>query len=752
MNPLREGIANLPGLVHLWAESLLHACWQGALLVVAIAILCRALTRLPAGARCALWWLACLKLLLGLVWIPPVAVPLLPAPQSHASMATSAITPGHAPSRWGQPSPLPETPAAPSTTGGATTSVTTRFAPDLRITAVRYPGLMTLLFAVWLIGALFRLTISMIPVRRVQRLLAAADVVHDPEVQEMMEEMARRSGLRHAPTLLLSEAATEPLAVSHWQNIVLLSKSDFERLSPEEVRAVLAHEFAHIRRADLWLGLVPLAAQIVFWFYPFAWLACHEFTISREAACDAAALQTAQTPTRIYSELLLKLGTRHIPLGPAVALGATSQYRILQRRIIMMHQTPRCSQRLLIAGMTALFIPIIGLGLVPWQIVAAQTATEAGKKPDAARTIPPTETQGTTAKTAAGSQEPAGPINLDFAQGMEGWRYDYADGDQNYFDHGIDPAVRHNGIPSPFLFATANLPRIYGVISQWIDAKPYHGKRMRFSAYIKTQGVKVCAGPMFGLTGGEHPRNYIMKNQPIKGDTDWKRYEYVADVDADTDQLVLGMNLSGKGKVWMNHLTLEEVGKDVALSPDKLMYTSPSTPKMPARPINMDFAQGIKGWSRFEQGDSSTPIAYRSGVDRGQAQHGIASAFLTSDGSQPNGYANLVQYIDPAVYQGKRIRLTAVIKTADVTKYAGPWIAEASQGATVWDAEHVQVKAPTDWTPISLVIDVPKDCTSLGFGIMIKGVGKIWVSRITLETVGTDIPTSQLTLHIPSNN
>ena len=158
MNARYGGMANVHSLIETWNESLLRACWQGALLIAAIAILCRAVTRLPANARCALWWLACLKLLLGLVPFTPVAVPL--------------------------------------TTRG------------------RLLPLATSVLAIWLIGALFRLAISLIPLRRVEHLLGTATVVNDSEVQKMMEGIAKELGLRQAPCLLLSETATEPLAVS----------------------------------------------------------------------------------------------------------------------------------------------------------------------------------------------------------------------------------------------------------------------------------------------------------------------------------------------------------------------------------------------------------------------------------------------------------------------------------------------------------------------------------------------------------
>jgi hypothetical protein len=86
--------------LELWASSLVRTCWQGTLFVVLVWLVCRLFPRLPAGARCWLWWFASLKLLLGLVWLTPVPQPELPgsepappvAPAVHALMpATDAL-------------------------------------------------------------------------------------------------------------------------------------------------------------------------------------------------------------------------------------------------------------------------------------------------------------------------------------------------------------------------------------------------------------------------------------------------------------------------------------------------------------------------------------------------------------------------------------------------------------------------------------------------------------------------------------
>src|ERR1700686_3931702 len=77
-------------------RQLAQASLMGTLFVLAVWLLCRLAPRLPAGLRCALWWLACLKLLLGLAWPAPVALPLLPP---AAAAATGWLAPPAAPAQ-----------------------------------------------------------------------------------------------------------------------------------------------------------------------------------------------------------------------------------------------------------------------------------------------------------------------------------------------------------------------------------------------------------------------------------------------------------------------------------------------------------------------------------------------------------------------------------------------------------------------------------------------------------------------------
>ena len=97
----------------------------------------------------------------------------------------------------------------------------------------------------------------------------------------------------------------------------------------------LAHEQAHLRRGDLWLGLLPsLVSGAVFFFPPARW-AVREYHLAREEACDAEALRRTGAAPAQYGRLLLRFASPALP-GPALGLGAG--YQSLRRRLTTLPQ------------------------------------------------------------------------------------------------------------------------------------------------------------------------------------------------------------------------------------------------------------------------------------------------------------------------------------------------------------------------------------------------------------------------------
>ena len=68
----------------------------------------------------------------------------------------------------------------------------------------------------------------------------------------------------------------------------------WNRLSYAERLAVLHHELCHLRRGDLWKGIIARLVVSIHWFNPFAWLSEKRFDVSAEWSCNAMLAREAK--------------------------------------------------------------------------------------------------------------------------------------------------------------------------------------------------------------------------------------------------------------------------------------------------------------------------------------------------------------------------------------------------------------------------------------------------------------------------
>ena len=109
----------------------------------------------------------------------------------------------------------------------------------------------------------------------------------------------------------------------------------------------------------------------------------------------------------------------------------------------------------------------------------------------------------------------------------------------------------------------------FGTLMQSVVATEYRGKRIRCSAYVKTRQVSRWAG-LWARVDVENSRQPTafdnMFDRPIKGTSDWKRYDVVLDVGENASAVAFGILLDGEGSVWMNDVHFETVDKSVPVT------------------------------------------------------------------------------------------------------------------------------------------------------------------------------------------
>jgi beta-lactamase regulating signal transducer with metallopeptidase domain len=360
-----------------WAGALGRASFEGGLLILAVWALCRLAPRLPAALRASLWWLACLRLVVGLTslaGIAPLPLPLLPV-EPAAAPAPIVVPSGVAAVL---PAILSAVPAVSPVSPAASASGKP---------AVAWPSPLGVfggvLGALWLLAVLAQLVLLSRQLRQLRGILLRSTVVTDGWIAGLWERLCREQGVVNARLLLSSEVAT-PQAMGLLRPRVVLPQAGLDRLSPGELAMILCHELAHLRRRDLWFGWVPAVAGRLFFFHPLAVLAAREYALAREAACDAEVLAVLGEAPQAYGRLLLRLGISPLPRAgglassaAALATAAPSRQQ-LKRRLEMLAQASRTHHGhrgqpgwWCLLGLVALF------ALVPFRIVAAQEASRA---------------------------------------------------------------------------------------------------------------------------------------------------------------------------------------------------------------------------------------------------------------------------------------------------------------------------------------------------------------------------------------
>lgn len=149
-----------------------------------------------------------------------------------------------------------------------------------------------------------------------------------------------------------------------------------------------------------------------------------------------------------------------------------------------------------------------------------------------------------------------------FAAVPHGW---FIAGDKpTSYESGVDPQRTYRGRPSAYLKSRVSKVDGFGTLMQEFRAEHYLGERVRFSAFVKTEEAEDWAGLWMRVDNGSKQIAFDnMQSRPIKGTTDWKKYEVVLDVPQEATGIFFGILLSGSGTAWLNNANFEIVGSSV---------------------------------------------------------------------------------------------------------------------------------------------------------------------------------------------
>jgi len=380
-------IATLPSLYDFaghWLVALGRASLYGGVVLALVWAACRCFPRLPARWRCWLWRLAFVKLLLCMCFAGSLDVAVLPS-FLGSSPARVAAGPAriHTPHAGLSGSLVADSPATPD--GAAAEILAPPAASGLDESAASAGDVAALiLLGIWTaaVAGLFGLVVARIVAAR--RWRGRCVLIKNPDILALGERLARQFRLVQPPLLLAADFCQTPMVFGAVRTSIVLPESLVEKMTLGEMRLILAHEMAHIRRGDLVGNWFVSIISGLFFFHPLVWLAFRETRLAQETACDELALGLSGGSIVDYGNLIVDLATHRCrPTSAIVAVGIVESFQhMLKRRLCAMKDFG--TQSLPMAALSWLFVAVALLGLLPWRAVAQSTPEKDLKAAEAA--------------------------------------------------------------------------------------------------------------------------------------------------------------------------------------------------------------------------------------------------------------------------------------------------------------------------------------------------------------------------------
>lgn len=174
-------------------------------------------------------------------------------------------------------------------------------------------GLLTIFVELWFIGVMLFSLRTAGGFFVIARLRRRESKPMNPGLLALCREMQHRLGIFRAIRYCESLHLDAPAVVGWFRPVVLLPISALSGLTELQLRAVVAHELAHIRRLDAFFNLFQVAAETLLFYHPAVWWLSKRIRAERENCCDDVALSVCGNPAEYARALALMEQWRAAP-------------------------------------------------------------------------------------------------------------------------------------------------------------------------------------------------------------------------------------------------------------------------------------------------------------------------------------------------------------------------------------------------------------------------------------------------------
>src|SRR5689334_12348133 len=160
--------------------------------------------------------------------------------------------------------------------------------------------------------------------------------------EQLLDSCRRLMRIRRCVRVKLSATASSPVVYGLWRPLILIPQQLADKLSVAQLRAVLLHEMAHVKRGDVCVHYVQTLLQIFYWWHPLLWLANRHIRCVREQAVDETVVVTLAHEAPSYPAALLEVAKFAFarPLLSLGFIGIMESRSALGRRIKRLVEQP----------------------------------------------------------------------------------------------------------------------------------------------------------------------------------------------------------------------------------------------------------------------------------------------------------------------------------------------------------------------------------------------------------------------------
>jgi beta-lactamase regulating signal transducer with metallopeptidase domain len=275
-----------PQVMHALGWALIHSLWQ-CLACAAVAAVLMALSRRPSVR-----YLVGVGALAAMLAAPVATFLVLAATPAHLVLAASPGAPLAAPVVSQAPAAPIIHPAAPSPPRGKGDMKGALEGLSVAPLLEEAPALNILpwLVAAWLCGVAFfslRFAGGFLLLEHLRRNRSA---IPGAGLLALCRDVQRQLGLDRAIEYLECAWLQTPAVIGWLRPAVLIPLAALTGLSEAQLRAVIAHELAHIRRFDLLVNLFQIVVETLLFYHPAMWWLNKRIRAERELCCDEIAI------------------------------------------------------------------------------------------------------------------------------------------------------------------------------------------------------------------------------------------------------------------------------------------------------------------------------------------------------------------------------------------------------------------------------------------------------------------------------